>query len=186
MKLNLGCGYYKLKGWLNVDVNAACNPDQVVDLEQFPWPWEDNSVSHLLMSHVLEHLGESRACYFEIIKELYRVCEDKAIIIINVPHPRHDHFLDDPTHVRPITVAGLSMFDKCLNQYWIDTGLGNTPLGIYLNVDFQVIKAEHRLDPKIQKKLDLGEISKTELPYLMGTQNNMCQEINIELKAIKS
>ena len=73
IKLNLGCGHKKLDGWVNVDSVAACHPDQVVDLEKFPWPWEDSSASHILMSHVLEHLGESRDCYLEVIKELYRV-----------------------------------------------------------------------------------------------------------------
>ena len=170
---------------MNVDSVAACHPDQVVDLEKFPWPWEDSSASHILMSHVLEHLGESRDCYLEVIKELYRVSAHEATITIRVPHPRHDHFLWDPTHVRPITVGGLSMFDQRLNRKWIEAGAANTPLGIYLNVDFEIIKAEHQLDPETQNKVKLGEISKSELPYLMKTQNNICQQINVDLRVIK-
>ena len=42
------------------------------------------------------------------MKELYRISCDQANIHISVPHPRHDDFLADPTHVRPITTLGLT------------------------------------------------------------------------------
>ena len=34
MKLNLGCGFDKREGWLNVDSFAECQPDQFLDIEQ--------------------------------------------------------------------------------------------------------------------------------------------------------
>ena len=40
------------------------------------------------------------------------------MIKIIVPHPRHDDFISDPTHVRPITILGLQLFDKDLNIKW--------------------------------------------------------------------
>jgi predicted SAM-dependent methyltransferase len=103
MRLNLGCGNRKLQGWRNVDKVPDCSPDELVDLEQLPWPWPDNSVDEIFLSHVLEHLGQATDVYLGIIKELYRVCRDGATITIIVPHPRHDHFLTDPTHVRAVT-----------------------------------------------------------------------------------
>ena len=50
------------------------------------------------------------------MKELYRICKNNSIIDIVVPHPRHDDFLSDPTHVRPITDMTLSLYDKELND----------------------------------------------------------------------
>src|SRR5947208_13026944 len=97
LKLNLGCGQNHRPGYVNVD--RAGSPDVKWDLEQFPWPWEDSSVGEVVMFHVLEHLGESTATYLKIIQEIYRVCQDGAAIQITVPHPRHDDFLNDPTHV---------------------------------------------------------------------------------------
>jgi len=82
MRLNLGCGNTRMQDWLNVDKIAACNPDQVVDLEALPWPWPDNSVDEVLLSHVLEHLGQATDTYLGIIKEIYRVCRDGARITI--------------------------------------------------------------------------------------------------------
>ena len=36
--------------------------------------------------------------------------------LVHVPHPRHDDFLDDPTHVRAITPKLLKLFDRRIND----------------------------------------------------------------------
>ena len=185
LRLNLGCGDKLLPGWLNVDSVPDCNPDMVCNLEQFPWPWADNSVEEILLSHVLEHLGEERDVYLGIIKELYRVCCHGAKIQIMVPHPRHDHYLWDPTHVRPILVEGLQMFDQALNRQWIANKWANTPLGVYLGVDFRVAKHSYVLDPLFQERYQKGELDAQKLQELMRTHNNVCQQINIEWVAHK-
>ena len=38
MRLNLGCGRKRMTGWVNVDKVRLYQPDQIVDLERFPWP----------------------------------------------------------------------------------------------------------------------------------------------------
>ena len=52
------------------------------------------------MKHVLEHLGRDTDTFLAIWKELYRVAAPGATVRIVVPHPRHQDFLQDPTHVR--------------------------------------------------------------------------------------
>ena len=102
MKLNLGCGYNKLDGFTNVDSQESCEPDMLIDLEDLPWPFESDSTDEIVLCHVLEHLGGTSDVYLKIIQELYRVSQHSAQISITVPHPRHDDFMIDPTHVRPI------------------------------------------------------------------------------------
>jgi SAM-dependent methyltransferase len=183
MKLNLGCGNNQIAGWVNVDKFANCNPDIVVDLEHFPFPWEDNSVDEILLSHVLEHLGQLTDVYLKIIQELYRICRHGAIIKIDVPHPYHENFISDPTHVRPITVEGLKLFDQTLNQEWINEGFSNTPLGIYLGVNFKITNAKYIIDEKHHDILK----SEGELIFeLMRKQLNVCKQISIELVCIKA
>lgn len=141
-KYNMGCGFNHKKDFVNVDVSPACNPDLEWDLENTPWPIETSSADSVEFNHSLEHLGQQPSVYLDIIKELYRICKPDAVVSINVPHPRHNHFLADPTHVRPITSEGLSLFSKQLNLQWIDAKASNSPLGIYLDVDFELTSAK--------------------------------------------
>ena len=136
INLNLGCGKDLKNGYINADKYGE--PDLQVDLEVFPWPWEDSSVTEIILKHVLEHLGQDTQTYLNIIKEIYRVCRDQATVHIIVPHPRHDDFINDPTHVRAITPESIGLFSKKNNNRWMDSGAANSPLGIYLNVDLEV------------------------------------------------
>ena len=185
MRLNLGCGNRKINDWVNVDKVATCNPDKIVNLEELPWPWPDNSVDEILLSHVLEHLGAATDVYLGIIKELYRICRDGALINIRVPHPRHDIFLNDPTHVRAITPDGLRLFSQAQNRNWIAKGAPHTPLGIYLGVDFTIQSLNTVLDERWRGRFKRSEISLDDLKHAMRTYNNVVAEIQIVMRAIK-
>ncbi|MEN2428102.1 class I SAM-dependent methyltransferase [Chromobacterium vaccinii] len=169
LKLNLGCGHDKRPGFINVDSQAACQPDQVVDLERFPWPWADASVDEIVMSHVLEHLGADTDTYLGIIKELYRVCAPDARVTITVPHPRSDNYLADPTHVRPITAMGLQMFNQELNRQSIQEGGSSTPLGIYLNVDWALESSDVKILEPWASRFNGGQL--TEDDITLAVQN---------------
>ena len=116
MRLNLGCGNKILEGYVNVDKFEYYQCNIVHDLEKFPYPFEQDSVDEILLKHVLEHIGQDPDVFNGVIKELYRISKNQALIDITVPHPRHDDFLADPTHVRPITAFGLSLYDKDINK----------------------------------------------------------------------
>lgn len=183
VKLNLGCGSRQLAGWSNVDKFGS--PDLVCDLEVFPWPWEDNAVSEVLLSHVLEHLGQAPDVFVGIMKELYRVCANGARVKIMVPHPRHDFFLNDPTHVRPISVATMEMFSRRLNLIWQEDGAANTPLALYHNVDFEIVSARSILDEPYKTRFLNKEIGPDELQMLERTLNNVVAEIEMVLAVVK-
>jgi len=183
LKLNLGCGENRLAGYVNVDKFG--NPDIRHDLETFPWPWVSDSVREIRLSHVLEHLGETTETYFGIIKEMYRICVPNAEIHITVPHPRHDDFLGDPTHVRSVTPQGLDHFSKSKNRDWIKGQYANTPLGVYLDVDFEITGVNYGLDPEWAEKLNKGEITNAQIDQAFRNFNNVVKEIKIVLRVVK-
>jgi len=185
VKLNLGCGRRKRGGWLNVDRSTLCQPDQVVDLERVPWPWPDGSVDEIMLSHVLEHLGATTESYFAIMKEMWRVCRDGATVTIVVPHPRHDDFLHDPTHVRIITAEGLSMFSQALNREWMERGLANTPLGLELGIDFTVRSTAYVLDEPWRSRFQKGELDKRGIADAMRQHLNVAKEVTVVLGVVK-
>ena len=185
MKLNLGAGHKLYPGFLNVDHDPKTRPDFLVDLEAGAWPFPDNSVTEVRAHHVLEHLGDPG--FFTFLQELYRVCEDGAIISIRVPHHRHDTFLNDPTHRRPITVEGLRMFSKKFNQLCIDDDQGDSTLGLYYNVDFELVHFNYLFDPMYQGLLENVDSEREQQIQTMIRQfNNVIMETEIDLMVVKN
>jgi len=100
MKLNLGCGNSIKEGYKNLDY-----PE--IDLEKIPYPFDDNSVDEVVLSHVLEHLWIKPTL---VIEEIHRILKPNGIFILKLPiqtniiqHVRNKHsiyymnyFLDNP------------------------------------------------------------------------------------------
>jgi len=185
MKLNLGCGQNHLPGFINVDKYPEGNPDITCDLETAPWPWADSSVEAIMMNHSLEHMGQTADVFFSIIKELYRVLKPGGMLEIRVPHPRHDAYLSDPTHVRPITTDMMRLFSKQANREWKERRVPNSPLGIYLDVDFEIVENGISIEEPYRTLFEAGSMSKEELDLLIRNSNNIVSEIQILLKAVK-
>ena len=185
MKLNLGSGSKILKGYVNVDKFQYYNPDVVHDLEKFPYPFEDNSIDEILLSHVLEHIGQNPDVFNNIIKELYRICKNNSIVDIRVPHPRHDDFISDPTHVRPITILGLQLYDKSMNEKWEKMKAANTPLALIHEVNFTIKDINFVLEKKYIKLLENKEIDQNELQEYIRKYNNVVKEMKIKWVALK-
>lgn len=185
LKLNLGCGGKIYDGWVNVDKYDHYPIDILHDLETFPYPFDDDSCNEILLSHVLEHLGRDTEVFNNIVKELFRVCCHDALIHIIVPHPRHDNFLSDPTHVRPINEHVIALYDKKRNLEWEAIGAANTPLGLLLDVDLRIEEATLNVENKYRKLLADDEITEDQLIEMIAERNNICSEIKLVVRVNK-
>ncbi len=180
MKINIGAGTNKKNDYISIDFDRETNPDFVLDLEKDKLPFDDNSVEAVIAHHVLEHMGEG---YFHCLKELYRVCKHGAIIDIRVPHPRHDTYLADPTHRRPITPMGLQLFSKKANKLYKEQNFASSRLGDFYNVDFEILNFNYI--PDEQSLITLSNLSESELEEYAKQHNNIILEINIQLIVVK-
>ena len=179
MKINLGAGATRYPDFVNCDYDTKFNPEYVFDMEKEPWPFKDNSVSHVIAHHVLEHLGEG---YFHALKELYRVCKPGAHVDIHVPHFRHSNQFHDPTHRRSITSIGLLLFSKEFNDNNPDPG---SKLGYHFDVDFKILSSREILDQTNPHFQYIQTLSPSELEVYAYDRNNVFSETHIELEVVK-
>ena len=177
LRLNLGCGRDIKPGWVNVDVYG--DADVKHDLGVMPWPFDDNSTCDVMLHNVMEHLPDTCA----VMRELYRICVNDAVIRIAVPHPLNDDFVSDPTHVSRITGRTMQAFSKkfCdLVKYD-----ANNPLAYLNDVDFEITSHTYVMEKEWMKRKESGELNEQQLLHAIRTFNNVVKQIEMTLKVVK-
>lgn len=92
--LHIGAGRKKIRGAVTLDINPRTNPGVLWDLNERPYPFEDDTFDTVMCEHVLEHLGD----VIGVMEDLHRVCKPGARVWIYVPHFSSLNFNTDPTH----------------------------------------------------------------------------------------
>jgi len=114
-RLHLGCGRKILAGWTNVDVFPGEGVDIVADLNdcaKTPLPFETDSITEFLGSHLLEHITNS----LPMMQELHRIAKPGAQAVFNLPYGSSDDAFEDPTHVRQYFLNSFGYFSQ--PYYW--------------------------------------------------------------------
>jgi SAM-dependent methyltransferase len=144
MKINIGSGFKRFEGYMNVDDDPLVSPDFIVDLNSGKLPFDDNSVDAVIAHHILEHIGPA---FIPLMIDLYRVCKHGALIDIRVPHPMHDIYRNDPTHVRPIMVEGMRLFSKKYCQEHVKSMGSSNGMALKFGIDFEIVSYDYTYDP---------------------------------------
>lgn len=171
-KLNLGCGFDHRDGYLNADSFQECKPDVLINIEETPWAFRDNAYQHILLKHVLEHVGQTYSSFKAIMQELYRITANQGTIEIHIPHFRHDSFWSDPTHVRAFTLLTFQMMSKAQNDEWIQKRANYSMIAYDMNVNFEVVKAIQVYDSHWAQKKKTGVLAKRDF-YCIHTRSGM-------------
>lgn len=180
LKINIGGGYKRYDGFLNIDSDPLTNPDYSVNLETEQLPFEDSSVDEVKAYHILEHIGDG---FFHLMKELYRVCADGAIVDIHVPHHRSEGWFGDTTHRRFITVECLRQFSKKHNEWHVGQWNSSSGFGTKLNVDFEIIEFEFVPQGKWGQRFIT--MTEEEIQEVSANFNNVYSETKIKLQVVK-
>ena len=95
MKLDVGCGDAKVEGAIGLDCVGLPGVDVVHDLNQYPWPFENDSFDEIYLNEVIEHLPNT----IKVMEEIYRICKPTGKVHIRVVYWNHMHSISDPQHV---------------------------------------------------------------------------------------
>lgn len=183
--VELGCGPYKTKGAIGVDILELPGVDIVANINQGLPFFEDNSIDLLITNHTLEHIENIDF----LIKEIHRTLNKNGVAQIKVPHFSNPYYFSDLTHK---CFFGLYTFDYYANP---DSQLKRKVPTFYNNYSFYILnrklifkspyKFRHLFKKHIiQKFFNLS-------PYFMELYEEYfcyifpCTEIYFELKPVK-
>lgn len=82
IRLNLGCGYQQIAGFIGVDFDESLDPDVVSPIDDLSW-LPDNSVDMIYASHCLEHLDYEQSKV--ALREWLRVLKPAGWLDVTVP-----------------------------------------------------------------------------------------------------
>lgn len=111
IKLDLGCGGNKNPGFVGMDYRKMDGVDIVHDLEKFPYPLPNESVSMVVSSHVLEHINPHGYTFVKLMNEVWRIMKPGGEFIIAVPYAGSPGFWQDPSHCNGISEVTWDYFD---------------------------------------------------------------------------
>ena len=135
MKLNLGSGNVRLKGFVNIDLSKYENVDFVCDLNKDKLPFKNNSVDFILANNVLEHLDSIDNC----LAECHRVLKDGGVLSVQMP------YYNSSSAIRP---DHKTFFNYKWFKYWTEN-------------ESEAIQSKEKPTFKVKKhSYDLGRLGK--------------------------
>jgi len=115
--LDLGCGANKQQNFVGIDKRALPEVDIVHDLEEFPYPLDDESVLTIVASHIIEHIKPWK--FISLMDELWRILIPNGQLAIGMPYGVSFGYVQDPTHCNPCNEATWRYFDHRADLYRI-------------------------------------------------------------------
>jgi SAM-dependent methyltransferase len=132
--LLIGCGNSREKrvwvdrrDWVDLvamDRDPDCGADVLHNLDETPWPFEDNTFDECHAYETLEHLGQQGdwQAFFRHFGEIWRVLKPGGHLLATVPDWRNEWAWGDPSHTRIITPGTLLFLSQ--KEYSARVGKG--------------------------------------------------------------
>lgn len=117
IRLDIGCGEKKQKGWVGMDIRPVKGVDIVHDVQVFPWPIPDNIVLQVLCSHLWEHIEPKYRITF--MDEIWRIMRPDGQLLLSAPYYQSIGACQDPTHYTCPTEGTFTYFDKDEPMYQV-------------------------------------------------------------------
>jgi len=121
-KLNIGCGYEKKEGFINLDKAKEVKPDIVCNIEE-GLPFPDNHFKYIYSEHCLEHIRPDKWKF--VLNEIARVSKDGCVLELLLPFDN----MATRTNCDHYRTFGFMSFDPLMvgggREYYSDLKLTN-------------------------------------------------------------
>ena len=175
IKLNLGCGEKTIEGYINIDSRALPKVDLVSDITDLSF-FDNESVSVIYASHVLEHFGRHE--YMEVLQRWYELLKPGGILRIAVPDLEKvfEHYIknQDAVILRGFLYGGQTYKNNYHYCGWDYEALASD----LKQVGFQEIV---RYDWRKTEHSEVDDFSQCYLPH-MEKETGTLMSLNIEAK----
>lgn len=105
--LDVGCGLNKVEGAIGVDIVKLPTVDIICDLNQYPYPFKDNSFGEIYARQIIEHLEDIP----KFMDEIWRILKPKGVLHLETVHYTSHWAVQDPTHKHLINTTMFEYFD---------------------------------------------------------------------------
>lgn len=105
--LDIGCGNRKAPGAIGIDFNDTLSADIIHNLNEFPYPFEDNEFDEVFIGGTLFLLDNA----ILVMEEVHRICKKQAKIVIVQPYFRSVWNYADPWMKNFGTVHSFAFYD---------------------------------------------------------------------------
>lgn len=99
IRLDVGCGENKNEGCIGMDVYPYEGVDVVHDANVTPWPFDESSISLVIMSHSLEYLDPTKS--IEIFDEIWRILKPGGACMVATHYANSFQANRDPLIRKP-------------------------------------------------------------------------------------
>ena len=111
--LEIGCGKKPYKGnedeeVIHLDKVKLDDVEVVWNLNNFPYPFQDNEFDEVIAFHTLEHLDN----LVKTMEEIWRITKNGGIVKIKVPYAKSSNAFSDPTHKYFFTTLTFDYWDE--------------------------------------------------------------------------
>ena len=95
IRVNLGCGYKKIRDHINIDIRPEVEPDMICDLSN-GIPFGTSTVDEVRAYDFLEHVEIGKTV--EMVTEIWRVLRDNGLLVVFVPSSDGRGAFENPDH----------------------------------------------------------------------------------------
>ena len=126
LRYNLGCGFNKMEGYINVDRAKICKPDILADVTILPWTWaKSDKASEIYFGDLAEHITREQNTWIKVLRECHRVLKKGGLLKLRVPECREGNLkaaVTDPTHTSNYFTEDSIDYLDCRHSRWKNFG----------------------------------------------------------------